>query len=238
MIEESYQVNTGSFSGPLDLLLHLIRRKKMDILNISIHEITAEYLGYLEHLQGIDPSREGDFLMTAATLIYLKSRSLLPRLEAEDGEEASPEQEFLHTLIEYDKIQKISGLLREMEEEELLFWSRDRFEEDFGEVEYDLKEVSSFQLAEVFYHILRKKEQEDLRVVPAKEYSMEEKRSEILQIIRREGYLNFNEYIRDCRSLVEIIITLFCILEIVKQKAATAVQKTRFGTISVFKRES
>lgn len=237
MPETDYTVQTDYFSGPLDLLLHLIRRKRMDIIEVSITEITAEYLAYLEKRQGIDPSREGDFLMTAATLIYIKSRTLLPRLQEED-DETSPEQEFLHTLIEYDKIQKISGLLRELEEEELLFWARDRVSEDFGEVEYDLQEVSSFQLAEVFYHILRKKEKEDPLVVSSKEYSVEKKRREILEIISREGYLNFNEYIRDCRSLTEIIFTFFSILEILKQKLVTAVQKTRFGTISVYRREA
>ena len=236
MDESSYKVNTEYFNGPLDLLLHLIRKKKMDIININITEITGEYLFYLEEKKGIDPSLEGDFLMTAATLIYLKSRSLLPKLKSEQDDE-TPEEEFIHTLIEYDKIQKISSLLKEMEEEELLFWSRDMVTEDFENVEYDLKEVSSFQLAEVFFNILRKKEQEDPLVLKSKDFSTEEKRSELLKIIKEEGYVNFNDYIKSCQSLMEILITFITILEIIKLKIVTVIQKKRFGPITVYKRE-
>jgi segregation and condensation protein A len=235
--DPAYSVQTEYFSGPLDLLLHLIRKKKMDIMNISITEITQEYLLYLNNKQGINPSIEGEFLMTASTLIYLKSRTLLPKPKLSQDEDDSPEKQFINTLIEYDKIQKISKILKEMEENELLFWSRTKITEDFENIEYDLKEVSSFQLAEVFFSILRKKEKEDHLIVESKEYSIEEKREELLAIIAREGYLNFTEYIKNCKTLLEILVTFFTILEIVKQKFVIAVQKKRFGVISVFKRE-
>lgn len=235
--ESAYSVQTEYFEGPLDLLLHLIRKKKMDIMNINITEITGEYLTYLDKKEGIDPSREGDFLMTASTLIYLKSRTLLPKPKSSEEDESSPEKQFMDTLIEYDKIQKISKLLKEMEEEELLFWSRTKITEDFENVEYDLKEVSSFQLAEVFFSILRKKEKEEHLIVESKRYNIQNKREEILAIIAKDGFLNFNDYIKKCNALLEILVTFFTILEIVKQKFVVAVQKKRFGSISVFRRE-
>ena len=125
MIETpAYQVQTDFFEGPLDLLLHLIRKNKLNINEIRLSEITTEYLSYLENKKGINPSRESDFLTTAATLIYIKSRSLLPK--PENLAEESPEKQLLNTLIEYEKIQKISKMLQEMEYTERLLWRRHR----------------------------------------------------------------------------------------------------------------
>ena len=155
---EIYQVQTESFEGPLDLLLYLIRKNKMNILDVRISEITSEYLYYLQNCQGINPSQEGDFLMTASTLIYIKSRSLLPRLGS--SQEESPEDKLIHTLIEYDKIQKISKLLREMENDTLLFWKREEISEHFENKEFDIEEVSTFQLAEIFLNVIKKREKE------------------------------------------------------------------------------
>ena len=96
---QPYSIQTDFFEGPLDLLLHLIRKKKMNIADVKISEITTEYLEYLENKRGIDPSKEGDFLITASTLIYIKSRSLLPRIGS--TEEETPEKKLINTLIEY-----------------------------------------------------------------------------------------------------------------------------------------
>ena len=154
MIETpAYQVQTDFFEGPLDLLLHLIRKNKLNINEIRLSEITSEYLSYLENKTGLNPSRESDFLTTAATLIYIKSRSILPKPEIPDEE--SPEKQLIHTLIEYEKIQKISKMLREMEYTELLLWRRLEMNESFTNREYELKEVSAFQLAEIFFDIVR-----------------------------------------------------------------------------------
>ena len=109
MGSDVYKVQTEFFEGPLDLLLHLIRKNKMNILDVKISDITSEYLFYLKNKRGINPSREGDFLITASTLIYIKSRSLLPRSDV--VMEESPEKELIDTLVEYDKIQKISKKL-------------------------------------------------------------------------------------------------------------------------------
>jgi segregation and condensation protein A len=145
MEPDIYQIQTDFFEGPLDLLLHLIRKNKMNILDITISKITSEYLYYLRNATGINPSREGDFLMTASTLIYIKSRSLLPKISTPDEE--SPEDKLIHTLIEYDKIQKISKLLQVMEKNTLLLWKREEISENFDNREFNIEEVSTFQLA-------------------------------------------------------------------------------------------
>jgi segregation and condensation protein A len=232
-MEQGYRVHTDYFEGPLDLLLHLIRKNKMNIMDIRISEITSEYLYYLENERGLNPSREGDFLMTAATLIYIKSRSLLPRPDTMD--EDSPEAELLHSLIEYDKIQKISKLLRELEQNELLLWRREAISEHFDHKEFEIQEVSTFQLAEVFLNLVKKQEREKFLYIESKEYSLVEKQDEILKILGEEGFLNFLEYLERLDSIEEILVSFFALLELIKQRIIIAVQKRLFDSISVWK---
>ncbi len=230
-----YQVQTEYFEGPLDLLLHLIRKNKMNIIEVRLSQITTEYLSYLESKKGLNPSRESEFLMTAATLIYIKSRSLLPRPEI-PGEE-SPEKQLIHTLIEYEKIQKISMMLREMEGTELLLWRRLEMNESFANREYELKEVSAFQLAEIFFDIVKKKEYEQFLEIPSKNYSIAKKQEEILSLLAVNGYFDFSEYTSKLDSLEELVVSFFTLLEMIKRHMLIAVQEQLFGTISIYKNE-
>jgi segregation and condensation protein A len=230
-----YQVQTEYFEGPLDLLLYLIRKNKMNILDVSISEITSEYLYHLKNCQGINPSREGDFLMTASTLIYIKSRSLLPRPDSSDDQ--SPEDKLIHTLIEYDKIQKISRLLQEMETHTLLLWKREEVSEHFENKEFDIEEVSTFQLAEIFLNIVKKKEKDDTLYLESKGYSLEKKIEEILRLIETNKYLNFFEYVDMLDTLEEILVSFFALLEMVKRRLVVAIQKRVFDSISVWKNQ-
>lgn len=205
----------------------------MDILQIRISEITAEYLYYLQDRSHINPAREGDFLMTASTLIYIKSRSLLPKPEILDEE--SPEDKLIHTLIEYDKIQKISHLLKDMEMEELLLWRREDVKENYETKEYKLEEVTTFQLAEIFMNIVRKKEREEFLYIDSKNYSIERKWNEILGLLDENGYLNFSQYVDTLPDIQEILVSFFTILEMIKRRVLLGVQKKIFDTISLWK---
>jgi len=229
---QGYQVQTDFFEGPLDLLLHLIRKNKMKIVEIRLSQITAEYLAYLENKKGINPSRESDFLTTAATLIYIKSRSLLPK--PEDPGEESPEKKLIHTLIEYEKIQKISKMLQDMEYTELLLWRRLEIDENFTNREYALKEVSAFQLAEIFFDIIKKKENEQFLYISSKNYSIAEKQEEILSLLKKNVFIDFSEYMSKLDSIEEILVSFFTLLELIKRHLLIAVQEQLFGTISIY----
>lgn len=235
MENEAYNIQTASFEGPLDLLLHLIRKKKMDILDVKISEITSEYLFYLENSKGINLAREGEFLATAATLIYMKSRTLLPKPESLLNEDEAMERQFFDSLIEYEKIQKISKLLKELEKEEIVFWRRQEVTEEFHNIEFDLKDISSFQLAEVFFSLIKKREKEDVLLIESKEYSIDAKIEEILGLVEQQKYLNFNEYVTSLETIGEIMVSFFSLLEMVRQKLVIAVQKKLFDKISVWK---
>jgi segregation and condensation protein A len=233
MYSEKYEVQTEFFEGPLDLLLHLVNKKRMNILDIKVSEITSEYLDYLMNKRGINPSRESDFLMTASTLIYIKSRSLLPAPEIYNEE--SLEHKLINTLAEYDKIQKITKLLKQMEKDEVLLWKREEVSENFETREFDIKEISSFQLAEVFLNLIKKKDREEFVNIKSRDFSIQKKQEEILEILETKGYLNFSEYIEMLDSIEEFLVAFFSLLDMVKRGIIIALQKRLFDTISVWK---
>lgn len=233
MYSEKYEVQTEFFEGPLDLLLHLVNKKRMNILDIKVSEITSEYLDYLMNKRGINPSRESDFLMTASTLIYIKSRSLLPAPEIYNEE--SLEDKLINTLAEYDKIQKITKLLKQMEKDEVLLWKREEVSENFETREFDIKEISSFQLAEVFLNLIKKKDREEFVNIKSRDFSIQKKQEEILEILETKGYLNFSEYIEMLDSIEEFLVAFFSLLDMVKRGIIIALQKRLFDTISVWK---
>lgn len=230
----TYNVRSGVFEGPLDLLLHLIKKNKMDIMDIKISEITAEYLFYLQDKTRLNTSREGDFLMTASTLIYIKSRSLLPKPEILQEEE-TPEEKLIHSLIEYDKIQKISQVLKDMEQETLLLWKREEVVENYENKEFKLEEVTSFQLAEVFLNILKRKEGEIFQYIDSKKYSIEGKWNEILALMGDQGFLDFFQYVATLKTIEDILVSFFCILEMIKRNVIIGIQKKLFGSISLWR---
>lgn len=233
--QDVYNINSEFFNGPFDLLLHLIRKNKMNIMDVRISDITSEYLQYLEKGEGINPVREGDFLMTASTLIYIKSRSLLPRTDQEGQD--SPEKKLINTLIEFDKIRKISILLKEMEKREIMLWKREDITESFENREYDLEEVSSFQLAEIFLSIVNREDGQDVLYLDKKNYSLDKVRKLILEKLDADGFINFNKYTESLDSVEEILVSFFTILEMVKRKTIIAIQKGLFDTISIWKYE-
>lgn len=231
-----YQVNLDVFQGPLDLLLFLIRKKKIDIHNIPIATITSEYLGYLNRKENINLEREGEFLLLAALLIYIKSQMLLPREEAVEDED-DPRKFLVERLLDYQKIQAASALLKEKENLQNRLWQRSSLPPLPSQEEEVLVEASLFELAETFLHLMKKKEQENIRLISGKEYSLEEKMSELIQRLKERAYLDFLEYLDEQESIEEALVSFFCLLELVRARIVIAVQETLFRTIKVWLRK-
>lgn len=231
-----YQVNLDVFQGPLDLLLFLIRKKKIDIQNIPIATITREYLSYLEKKERINLEREAEFLLVAALLIYIKSQMLLPREKPlEEGED--PRQVLVNRLLEYQKIKAACSILRQREEHELPKWKRDIPPLKFLSEELDLTEVSLFNLAEAFFILMKRKERENIQIIKGKEYSMEAKTNEIIEFLKENRYLDFIEYFERQATIEEALVSFFCLLELIKARVVYAVQETLFQTIKVWLRK-
>src|SRR5512143_1787929 len=180
---DGYQVRLDVFEGPLDLLLFLIRKKKIDIHDIPIAAITRDYLGYLERKTEINLDREAEFLFIAALLIYIKSQMLLPR-ETDLAEHEDPRQVLVNRLVEFQKVKAASSLLRDREEDQLLQWKRNFLPPLPGESELDFTEVSLFDLAESFFLMMKRRQVDSARVIRSRDVSVEEKMKELVAILR------------------------------------------------------
>jgi segregation and condensation protein A len=233
---ESYQVRLEVFEGPLDLLLFLIRKKKIDIHNIPIAVITREYLDYLEHKDKINLDREAEFLLMAALLIYIKSQMLLPREEPLEGEE-DPRRFLVDRLLEYQKIKAACTILKEKEDEQSSFWKREALPPLAEVDEADLVEVSLFDLAESFFILMKKKEMENFKVVRGKNYSLENKMKEIIVVLEEQSVLDFLEYFSQQETLEEAIVSFFSLLELIKARVVMAIQERLFHSIKVWLRK-
>jgi segregation and condensation protein A len=228
-----YQVNLEVFQGPLDLLLFLIRKKKIDIHDIPIATITREYLSYLNQKEKINLEREGEFLLIAALLIYIKSQMLLPR-ESEPDDEDDPRKILVDRLLDFQKIKAASTLLREKEDKQTKIWKRSVPPPTPATGEMEVVEVSLFELAEAFLSLMKKKELENVRLIHGKEYSLEEKMKELIDRLNEHGHLDFLEYFSAQESIGEALISFFCLLELIKARIVIAVQESLFHPIKVW----
>jgi len=235
---ESYRVRLEVFEGPLDLLLFLIRKKKIDIHNIPIAVITREYLDYLNREDQINLDREAEFVLMAALLIHIKSQLLLPREEPlTEGEE--PRRFLVDQLLEYQKIKAACSILKEREEEQLALWTREALPPLPEPAEPDLAEVSLFDLAETFFILMKRKQAENFRVVRGQTYSLEEKMKDIIAELEKDGILDFLDYFNRQENLEAAIVSFFSLLELIKARLVMAVQERLFQTIKVWlRRES
>ena len=234
--QDGYQVKLQIFEGPLDLLLFLIKKKKINIHNIPIAVITREYLEYLSHKERINLDREAEFLLLAALLIYIKSKMLLPREQLIEPD-VDPRKELVDRIVDYQKIKAACSVLREKEDEMSQIWKRTALTAPFPEEDLDLIEVSLFDLAESFFTLMKRKQSESQRIIKGKEISMAEKTNEIVVVLKERGFLDFLEYLDAQETLEEALIAFFCLLELIKARLVVAIQEQLFHTIKVWLRK-
>jgi len=233
---ESYQVRLEAFEGPLDLLLFLIRKKKIDIHDIPIAIITREYLEYLNHKERINLDREAEFLLMASLLIYIKSQLLLPRQQV-SPEEEDPRQVLVDRLLEYQKVKAASLILKGKEQSQLQNWKRIGLPSLPFREELDLVEVSVFSLAESFFTLIKRREKEDFEIIKGKDVSIEKKMKEILAFLEENSFLDFLDYIGQQPTQEEALVSFFCLLELIKAQMVVALQESLFQSIKVWLRK-
>jgi segregation and condensation protein A len=233
---ETYQVRLEAFQGPLDLLLFLIKKRKIDIHDIPIAVITREYLEYLNHKERLNLDREAEFLLVAALLIYIKSQMLLPREKALE-EEKDLRQLLVERLVDYQKIKTASLLLKEKEDKELQIWRRSFLPPLAETDEMDFIEVSLFDLAESFFRLMKQKEREEARTIKGEQISLEQKMREIIKELKKSSYLDFLDYFNRQESFEEAFVAFFSLLELVKSRIVIATQESHFQPIKVWLRK-
>lgn len=236
---QDYQVRLEIFEGPLDLLLFLIKKKKIDIHDIPIAIITREYLEHISRKERINLNREAEFLLVASLLIYIKSQMLLPqeRVLSKEEDEGDPRQILVNRLLDYQKIKVASVLFKDKEEEELKKWKRTFLPPPLKVDELDFIEVSLFTLAESFFNLLKIKEKKGAQIIKGREYSVDEKIKEILSLLDKNTPLDFLDYLDQQESLEEAFVSFFCLLELIKSRIVIAAQEIHFESIKVWLRK-
>lgn len=234
---EPYQVRLEQFEGPLDLLLFLIKQEEINIYDIPIARITEQYLSYLERIPLADLESAGEFLLMAATLMRIKARMLLPKTaEAEEPEE-DPRQELVNRLLEYQKFKEVAGTLRDMERQRRLHFARVVRETPSGAAELpELEPATLFDLMKAFSSILARARHYDALEVQQEEYSIEEKRAEVLGRLDDEGRLLFEDLFQEDANRLQVIVTLIALLDLVRTRDVEVGQTRRFGEIWIEKR--
>ena len=222
------------FEGPLDLLLHLIKKNEVSIADIPIATITEQYLSTLELMQGLNLDVAGEFLVMAATLIHIKSRMLLPPGENEDEEEeeGDPREELIRRLLEYQRFKEAA---EELERRELLsrdvFVRRSEAPEEAETVGFE--SLSLFDLLSALRHVLERFPEERIHEVTLDTISVREKMSFLLDELRRRGKVIFQSLFETATSRLEVVVTFLAMLELVKIRAIRVWQEERIGPVVI-----
>ncbi len=237
-MEGDYKVKLDVFEGPLDLLLYLIKRDEVDIYDISIERITRQYLEYIEAFQMLDIELAGEFIVMAANLLYIKSRTLLPadlQMAEEDAEEDDPRWELIRQLIEYKKFKEAAHRLREREVAQENLFPRIPVEPDLPAADENImvEDVGIFDLIRAFQNILKRRaaKTEDLREIFAENFSVSDKIEHLVNLTRSGVSLRFEEIFPEAASRTEIVVTFLAMLELIRMKQLRVRQDGQFGEI-------
>lgn len=228
------RVQLEIFEGPLDLLLHLIKKNEVNISDIPIATITEQYLATLEVLQSFNLDVAGEFLVMAATLIHIKSRMLLPGADEDDDEEegADPRDELVRRLLEY---QRFKDAADQLEHRELL--TRDVFIRSAAPVEdipaTGFREVSVFELLTALKRVLDRLPKETVHEVMLEKITVREKMTLLLDSLRAQGKLLFESLFSDIKTRMEMVVTFLAMLELVKVRAIRIFQEEANGPIQI-----
>ncbi len=216
--DDRYIVKLDIFEGPLDLLLHLIRKHELDIFDIPISFITGKYLEYLDMMKRLNLDLASDYLDMAATLALIKSRMMLPQQDAEDDENPEdgpdPREDLVRRLLEYQKYKTAAENLcgRPM-------LGRDTFERGSEEViaiERELSAPGLFALVEAFYKVLKEADPEPVHNVEMNTISLTDRIREMIAILRSRSKLTFDDLFEGQKSRGDIVVTFLSLLELAK----------------------
>ncbi|HEX8465454.1 MAG TPA: segregation/condensation protein A [Abditibacterium sp.] len=238
-----HKIHLPVFEGPLDLLLYLIRAHRYDILDIPIRQITGQFVEYLSLMRDVEADYAGDFLVTAATLMQIKARMLLPKTESESEEimaqdEADPRRELVDRLLEYQRIQEAAEELRQKRDERADLFSRppeaakfdSQFDAELSQAML-LAEVSSFDLLSALRRVLKRVEEAPVALVKREPFTLPDRLRGISARLYHTGEISFDSLCDDCTSRLEVVVTFLAILELIRRGRAKVRQLTLFDDI-------
>lgn len=242
------KIKVADFEGPFDLLLHLIKKNKMDIYNIEIYKITNQYLRYLDEMKEMDLEITSEFIVIAATLIEIKSKSLLPKVKVEDENEEDIENKLKLRLIEYKQIKAVSSFFKERHINSGEIYSK---KPEIIEIEDEkatksnediFKNLTLIDLYNIYNNILDTyhNKQNNINVVQRKiytdKYKVEDKMKELVNRFNDSNVIEFRSIIKESESKLETVVTFLALLELIKLRVIIAYQEGNFKEILMKRR--
>lgn len=237
-----YIVTIDNFDGPLDLLLHLIKKMDIDIYDISIEEVTKQYLNYINTMKELNLDIASEYLVMASELMEIKSASLLPKKETEDDEyEEDPREQLIQRLIEYKRYKELVPSFKDLEEERKKEFTKEPndLSEFKVEEEMDLGDLTLDDLVNAFNEFLKRKQLEKPlnTKITKKEYSVKKRNVEIKNILKKKKKIEFEELF-DIMSKDYIVVTFLSILDLAKKQDLYIKQEDNFNKIYLSLKES
>ena len=233
-MKAKYKVELEIFEGPLDLLLYLIKKNEVDIYNIPIQEITKQYLEYMELMQMLDLNIAGDFMVMAASLMYIKSKMLLPveeRMPDEEEGQEDPRLDLVRQLLEYKKFKDAAQYLQKREYHEKKKFARHVPPDIKGEA--PIMEVNIFALIGAFQQALSRVEQAGTHEIPKDDFTVQEKIKGFKELLKEKTNFSLTHMFGEMKSKIEIVVSFLALLELIRLKVVKVVQKDLFGEIIV-----
>ncbi len=234
----SYQCNIDVFEGPLDLLLHLINEQKMDIYDIPIAEITRQYLNYLDLLSELNLELAGDYLVMAAELAKIKSKTLIPVPETEEDALAAagqdPRAELIRRLLEYQRYKEAAFELRQKEyDQQQLFRRTGEVVLENSEKEL-LIEANVFDLLTAFQKVLKEKSFKKTYEIKITTLSVSDRIADILETLNAAESVTFDSFFTPLNTKQEVIVTFLAILELMRMQLIRSQQAQQFDAIRIY----
>ena len=231
-----YEVKINEFEGPLDLLLHLIKKSNIDIYDISLEEITNQYLDYINSMKKLNLDIASEYLIMASELLEYKSKSLLPKKETEiDEYEEDPKEELIKKLVDYKKYKEITSTFKELENIRSDIYTKTPSNiSEYGEKEVNSDNVTIDDLINAFKKFMDRKEFEKPihTKITTKELSVSERMVGIRNILKSRKSVNFVDLF-DNYNKSYVVVTFLSILEMSKNKEIVIIQDNNFSNIMI-----
>jgi segregation and condensation protein A len=234
-----YKVQFEVFEGPLDLLLYLIKKEEVDIYEVNLTKLATQFVEYIETMRLLDLEIAGEFLVMASTMMYIKSRELLPvdqQVQVEGEEEGEdPRWELIRQLVEYKKFKDAAAQLQVLEFQQENIFPRKPGKLEFDAVPTPVKpDVSIFDLLNAVNGVLQRlAKREDSREIYEDKWTVSEKIEHVMRMITQRERLRFSELFAEATGRSEVVCTFLALLELIRLKQLVCAQSEVFGEIEI-----
>ncbi|QRN86507.1 segregation/condensation protein A [Clostridia bacterium] len=234
----TYQISLEVFEGPMDLLLHLIRKNKLDIYDIPISLITDQYLEYIEAMKELDIEVASEFVVTASTLLAIKAKMLLPKHDdLEEEEEEDPRLELVQRLLEYQQYKSVVDIFKELETQSARVYAKPVDEElvqELAQKVNPLENISFEQLTSLFKDVMeRVPEEEEFHEIARSVLTIGDVMKSVTKIISQKKEIYFQDILPQRLTRYEIVIYFLAILELIRKETMIVRQAENFGPIKL-----